>query len=125
TAARHHRRLTPEGGRQCPALAAAKRRLSLAREQLGHGAARHGLDRGVEIDERHAEPERQQAPDRALAGAHDPHQGDRTLDSGPHDRTLAWHRRPTLVGRRIPAEWRSWDAIDYLATVGRASVRDT
>ena len=58
-----------------PALAGAELGLAEALEELRDRAAGRALDLVVGVDERQAELERQPLADRALAGAHQAHEG--------------------------------------------------
>ncbi len=99
--ARVHERAPAEGQHHRPArekpandppLAVAEGLLAIAREQLGDGAAGGGLDLHIGIAERQAEPSREPAPDRGLAGTHQPYQHNGSLD----DRFV--RSRPLLHG---------------------------
>ena len=73
-AERQHQRIAGQQAADHPALAVAERRLAVAGEQFGDGAAGGQLDLGVGVAERQAEPRGQPPADRGLAGAHQPDQ---------------------------------------------------
>ena len=80
-AGRDHPDLAVDQARDQPPLAVAEILLAVALEHFGGGEAGGVLDRRVAVDEGQAEPLGEPAADGRLAGAHQPDEDDRTVET--------------------------------------------
>jgi len=83
---REHLRAALEQARNHPGLAAAESSLAVAGKNVGNGGAGGGLDLGIGVDERHAQPDAEAAADRRFAHPHHANQNDRTGPQKGQDR---------------------------------------